>query len=290
MNPRSLNVCLLLIVIGLGVSSCSELRDPVPANSPAVISGVHPAGWVQIGNSNFHGRFFITHSNWDLSQCQQCHGQNYAGGITSVGCLDSGCHPSTPEDCSLCHGDASTQRIAPPRDLAGNEGTDARGVGQHTVHLAGGDLSTPFECVTCHAVPASFYAVGHIDSDLPADLTFSGMAVTDGAAPAYNSTTISCSNTYCHGNWSLAQAQSNFSAFYSATTMQGNAEAPGWTDPATGECGTCHALPPTGHNPFPLTACANCHSGVVDGNGNIIDKTKHVNGMVNVFGQEYPMF
>jgi len=33
-----------------------------------------------------------------------------------------------------------------------------------------------------------------------------------------------------------------------------------------------------------------CHSGVVDENGNIADKTKHVNGKVNVFGREYSVF
>ena len=30
--------------------------------------------------------------------------------------------------------------------------------------------------------------------------------------------------------------------------------------------------------------CVNCHAGVVDNQGNIIDQTKHINGVKNVFG------
>jgi hypothetical protein len=70
--------------------------------------------------------------------------------------------------------------------------------------------------------------------------------------------------------------------------MTGDNASPEWTDPDAVFCGSCHGLPPTGHNPFELDACANCHSSVVDATGSIIDKTKHVNGLLNVFGQEFP--
>lgn len=269
-------------------NSCSELRDPVPTNSPAAISDVHPAGWLQVGAQSFHGLFIADSLGWDLRNCQACHGQNYAGGIANSSCLT--CHPNTPEDCTVCHGGVDNQSGAPPKDLADNTSTTARGVGQHTLHLAGGDIGSAIECTTCHVVPDSLYAAGHIDSELPAELMFFGLAQADLAAPSYDNGAGSCANTYCHGNWSLPRAQSGFSGFYSADTMQGNAAAPGWTDPATGECGSCHGLPPTGHNPFDISACSSCHAAVVDNQGSIIDKSKHVNGMVNVFGQEYPMF
>ncbi|MDP4196679.1 MAG: hypothetical protein Q8940_16615, partial [Bacteroidota bacterium] len=68
--------------------------------------------------------------------------------------------------------------------------------------------------------------------------------------------------------------------------------SPKWTqvDGSQAACGTCHGLPPKGHigypNNLPVTACGNsgCHSGVVDINGNIIDKNKHINGAINVRG------
>ena len=69
--------------------------------------------------------------------------------------------------------------------------------------------------------------------------------------------------------------------------MTGANESPGWTGGGGGgACASCHALPPAGHMPFALSSCVNCHTGVVNGAGNIIDKTKHINGKVNVFGSE----
>lgn len=333
----------MLFVVGMGLASCSDLKDPLNPNKEAVISDVHPADWQQVGAQGFHGKFVADSLNFDFDNCQQCHGQNFAGGITNTSCLDCHqaallihpagwltdnspdfhgkflqnagwnltdcqrchgqnyaggasnsscltCHPGTPEACTVCHGGTDNQTGAPPIDLADNSDIGDRGVGQHTLHLSGGSLSSPFECASCHVVPTSFFAAGHVDSQLPAELTFGGLAVADGAAPNYNGATLSCANSYCHGNWSLPRAQSQFNGFYIADFIQGSAEAPIWTDAATGECGTCHALPPTGHVPANITGCDNCHSGVVDNDGNIIDKTKHVNGMVNVFGQEYPMF
>ena len=72
--------------------------------------------------------------------------------------------------------------------------------------------------------------------------------------------------------------------------MQGYSASPIWIDHDSAECGSCHDLPPVGHNPFELSACAGCHGLVIDAEGEIIDKTKHANGLINVFGQEFPMF
>jgi hypothetical protein len=77
---------------------------------------------------------------------------------------------------------------------------------------------------------------------------------------------------------------------YVGGKMEGSAAVPSWSDPATGECGTCHALPPAGHQPAEITDCALCHLGVIDGTGAIVAPEKHGNGRVNVFDDEYPMF
>jgi predicted CxxxxCH...CXXCH cytochrome family protein len=129
-----------------------------------------------------------------------------------------------------------------------------------------------------------------VDSDLPAEILFSGLALRDTADAAWDVGNVSCDNSYCHGNWSLAKEQSNNSFIYTADKIEGNAASPKWTDPATAACGTCHNLPPKGHTPFDLTACTGCHNTVINADGKIIDKTKHVNGMINVFGVEFPIF
>lgn len=274
--------------------SCSELEQPVPTNQPSELD-VHPEGWLNPGSSNFHG-LVIRSNNWDLSNCQQCHGSNYGGGIANVDCLPCHNQPQGPEACNTCHGDfggdaANIFTWAPPENLDGDTEPTASGVGAHTIHLSGGDLSAGFECTTCHVVPDSLYAPGHVqDADSQAEVIFSGLALLDTAQGNWDNNSESCMNSYCHGNWSLARAASPNNFVYTAETMEGSNATPVWTDPQSADCGSCHGLPPAGHSPFDLTACTGCHGSVVDGNGDIIDKTKHVNGQVNVFNQEYPFF
>jgi predicted CxxxxCH...CXXCH cytochrome family protein len=96
--------------------------------------------------------------------------------------------------------------------------------------------------------------------------------------PQYNSADLSCSNTYCHGYF-----------------KNGNlTNTPVWTDASTSLCGSCHG---SGTNPLPKTSaeegthpndmnCVNCHSGVVDANQNIINPSKHIDGKLNLFGND----
>jgi predicted CxxxxCH...CXXCH cytochrome family protein len=279
-------IFFLYIFVGFALIGCSELREPIPTNPPAETE-VHPSGWLTVDSPEFHGEF-IKNIGWDLKRCQQCHGVDYTGGIANTSCLT--CHPSTPEDCTVCHGGVDNLTGAPPEDLDGNRNTDARGVGAHTAHLSEGALALGFECETCHLVPDSFFAPGHVDSDLPAELNFSNLALVDNANPVWQGESETCQNSYCHGNWSLLKSESGFDFIYEADMIQGNAASPKWTDATTVTCGTCHDLPPNGHTSFELNECANCHGTVIDANGLIINKEKHVNGNVNVFGQEFPIF
>ena len=283
---RSLQKQFFVAGVAALLVGCSDLKQPVPANLDPDLS-VHPSGWVDDSSQQFHG-LFLASIQWDLGNCRECHGDDYTGGIANSSCIT--CHAAGPEDCVVCHGGTDNATGAPPEDLFGNIATTARGVGAHTAHLSGKSLSAGFECETCHLVPTTFDAAGHVDSELPAEVLFSNLALTDSAAPVWNSSSTSCSESYCHGNWSLAKEQSNSAFIYADDVMQGNNATPTWTDPESAACGTCHGLPPTGHTPFELNACANCHAAVVDSDGNIIDATKHVNGQINVFGQEFPMF
>jgi hypothetical protein len=249
----------------------------------------------------------LRNANYPLASCQVCHGTTYAGGsIVNVSCMTSGCHrdsqgsAKSPESCNVCHGSftalaSDKSSWAPPFALNNDSLTTSAGVGAHQKHLTTAGVGKLVKCEECHAVPATWNAAGHLNplpfraevvfQDTLAKLTTSGGAIVPN--PSYNGTTFSCANTYCHGNWRLRKATSTVQFAYADTVIVGGNASPVWT--ASAACGTCHGLPPTGHVSATLTACVNCHSGMIDATGTITDKTKHVNGKINVFGAERPM-
>jgi predicted CxxxxCH...CXXCH cytochrome family protein len=245
---------------------------------------------------------FIKSISYNLSSCKGCHGQDYGTTKVNNSCLTCHTKPGGPEACNTCHGNfsgdpANLANVAPPRGLNGETATTTPAVGAHQAHLAYPSAALAEKCQQCHALPQNFAAPGHIDPDGKIELLFNGDVVnlaTEGGTRvpnvSYNTADNTCAGTYCHGNWGLLKASSQYTFIYTADKMEGDNASPKWTDSASGACGTCHGLPPNGHLPLPLTDCTQCHSGVVDATGKIIDNTKHVNGKVNVFMQEYPMF
>jgi hypothetical protein len=154
------------------------------------------------------------------AQCASCHptGAPHIDGNVQVGSACDGCHGG--------NGDP-----APPKDLLGNEFTTAIGVGAHQAHLhVPSGITTPIACATCHLVPATMNAAGHIDSLLPAEVT-TGLG--------WNRTTGTCANAWCHGT-----------------------STPKWTETGNVFCGSCHGVPPStpAHDAsMNLSSCANCH-------------------------------
>ncbi len=88
--------------------------------------------------------------------------------------------------CDACHGGAGDP--SPPRDVAGNVATAARGVGAHRSHLRAANWRAAIACTECHLVPAATIAAGHFDTPLPAELRFGATARADGANPAFDGT------------------------------------------------------------------------------------------------------
>ena len=267
---------------------------------PAI--GVHVDGIIDPTSENFHGNY-IKNNQWNMISCQSCHGAKYGGGdfnypdgsSLSPTCLDCHTYPGGPENCSTCHGSAISP--APPRDLEGNTSTSVRGVGAHQIHLAGSSKGKTLSCTDCHSVPGGVYFAGHIDSDNRAEvMIYSDIAkVTTNddsspsvpidpnrptyiPAPVYNSADLTCANTYCHGYF-----------------KNGNVDnKPVWNDPSTSQCGSCHG---DGSNPLPKipsqggthpasTNCSVCHAGVVDAAQKIINPSKHIDGLLNLFGND----
>lgn len=283
-------VFLIAAFIGLVISGCSDLENNI---TPQAKVKVHKEGFITKSSSNFHG-LMIKNDNWNMKDCQQCHAADFSGGLTGASCL--ACHTNTggPFACNTCHGDFSDPtKFAPPRDINGETSTTAMGVGAHANHLYNHTLSSSVTCNDCHKVPASVYATGHLDSDLPAEVNLKNLAVANIASNAtFNPSDGTCANTYCHGNFEFDKSntvpQDTF--IYISDKMVGNNKTVSWTkvDGTQAKCGSCHgtaeSVAPAGHLQVPLTSCSSCHQGVVDDQGNIIDESKHINGVINVRG------
>jgi predicted CxxxxCH...CXXCH cytochrome family protein len=289
-----------LLITALTFINCSEMNKDLPS-SPSL--NLHKPGIINPISPNFHGKL-VAENGWTMNECRQCHGNNYRGGIltqVSANCLTCHTQPTGPEACNTCHGDfADPTKIAPPRALDGSITSDSRGVGAHVNHLYNSTFGKIVECNECHLIPTLFLSEGHFDNTPRSEVIFGSLTrtktneigTTDYDAglpqfipnPSYNYENNSCSNTYCHGNFKNGN-QNNVVSF--------TAGADG------AKCGSCHGNKDTG-NSLPkipaqggthpnVPACQNCHSGVValvDGKYVITDKSKHINGKLNIFGQE----
>jgi len=208
---------------------------------------------------------YLAANNYPLSDCQECHGEDFNGGTTGISCI--GCHNQNgvPEGCNDCHGNPTGNPLdpvmqAPPFDLSGNSSTDSIGVGAHTSHLAGVQFSDGIPCSSCHTVPAAENFLWHLGA-APAEVNFSGLASWLDHHPVWNHSDEECSNTYCHGN-----------------------AEPEWTNVSANEaeCGSCHSIPPgPPHYIATIDDCHQCHGGVINDAGDIINKVLHINGAVN---------
>ncbi len=280
-------------------------RDDAPAEIAfgAMADGSGAAKWdgARCSGVYCHGGAFddtrATHTSptWhdgaDQATCGSCHGLPPSNHNMASGRCAS-CHPRVAtndaalvstslhldgkidlgdgsESCTACHGGVAGP--APPRDLAGHSTTSAIGVGAHQSHLeARHRLAASSRCADCHVVPTAVASGGHIDSDLPAEVTFSETSVVGETTPTWDRSSATCANTYCHGE-----------------------ATPIWTMTGTGQaaCGTCHGVPPSDdvHAPtLTIAECQSCHEGTVDGFGNILingapsaETSKHINGVVD---------
>jgi len=295
----------LIVVAAVLYVGCSELKNGTQAINPVVVD-VHQQGFRSPSSLDFHGNT-IQQAGWEMRDCRKCHGGTYAGS-TAPSCVSSGCHvdaagtPKSPESCNTCHGTFSaiagdTSSWAPGRSISGDTSLTSRGVGAHQFHLkaANMDLSNPVACNNCHRVPSSVYVQGHFDSPLPAPVAFVNQlsrTISEGIAPSpvYDPKTLTCNNTYCHGNWQIRKSNSAFKFAYSDSVISGSRFAPVWTGGDSQDaCGSCHGMPPAGHMDFGISVstCTSCHYLDPSKQSGPLDKTTHINGKIDLYGQEY---
>ncbi|HEY3452944.1 MAG TPA: CxxxxCH/CxxCH domain-containing protein [Myxococcales bacterium] len=199
-------------------------------------------------------------------RCSNCHQRtvrpdgtiDLEGGLHVDGIVEVG------GTCNACHG--SDLNPAPPTDLAGRSDTAERGVGAHQQHLSDSAIRKAVACEECHRVPADVGDPGHMDTDLPAELTWGPLATSGGQAPAWDGAT--CSAVYCHGS----------------TLSGGRATAPKWTqvDGSQAVCDSCHGNPPPAPHPQ-RSQCRVCHPGTLKSDGTIdVEGGQHIDGTVQV--------
>jgi len=246
----------------------------------------HPQNFTVSESDDFHGNYLAEEYNWIMDECQKCHSTNYTGdGYSEKNCKTCHSGPDGPEACNTCHG--GNQNDAPPPDLAGNSETTFTGVGAHQAHLQVNDITnaTAIGCTACHSIPDDYKDSGHLDETDNAEIVFNAFVTDSGSVAAeWNHASANCSNTYCHGAFRFEKDASGYQWVYLDSVIVGNNPEMNWTNVGTGQadCGSCHGLPPTGHNAT-FGDCDGCHNTVVDEDLNIIDKTKHINGEINVY-------
>lgn len=163
--------------------------------------------------------------------------------------------------CTDCHGQGESP--APPPDLSGDESPSSPGVGAHQAHLDGGGLGRAVECAECHPVPETVGDASHIDGP-PVEVVLTGTAAAHGREPFFDADSGSCQQSYCHGP--------------SPGAVSGS---PDWTEVGPLGCDACHGLPPEPPHP-PMQACGLCHGEVVTDALEILEPTRHVDGVVDV--------
>ncbi len=246
-------------------------------NGLAEYSGNHPAGW---SDPTQHG---YSANQQGLQNCTPCHsGFGAASGVATSSCNTchaNATHPDWQNDCTFCHGTKGRSgnvsgtdtflAVSPPVGPQGQTLTTDAMVGAHQKHVnppATGRVAQPFACVVCHATPLPAN-IDHVNGQ-SVPVPFGGVAITGNVVPTFNPVALSCSATYCHGNFSGG-----------ATTA-----APLWTGRPM-SCSSCHGLPPgTGEHGLSRhrnAGCGACHSGY---SATAVNVTLHVNGVKNVGG------
>ncbi|WP_242394218.1 CxxxxCH/CxxCH domain c-type cytochrome [Anaeromyxobacter oryzisoli] len=265
---------------------------------------VHPAGWVtQTSNANGvttpHGLAVNFHDPAypkGVANCTGCHGQNLEGSGAASACTK--CHPGSGgaywTGCTFCHGDANRTvpttgvnandanlLAAPPMDTAGNTAAGTGAVGAHQAHLAGKAISSGVTCDRCHTVPTD---IAHVTAPgTNPDKVVLKQPGTTNTVGTFNSSDGSCSNVYCHGNFTNGKAQT--------TTATPN--KPVWTATAgQSDCGVCHASQ-TGNDAtwghlksahIAILGCAPCHLNGYGSttNTSLVNAPTHADGTLNI--------
>ncbi|MFA6599115.1 MAG: CxxxxCH/CxxCH domain-containing protein [Ignavibacteriaceae bacterium] len=227
---------------GSSSPSCIKCHDAISVHKPALLDST---------SADFHGKFVLKNK---FTQCQSCHGQNFAGGISSPSCAT--CHQSidvhkdgiadstdvnSPNfhgkyklkdglaDCSQCHGTSFT-----------------------------GGTQSP-SCTTCHST-IDVHKSGIIDPSspnfhgkYPLKNGFTDCKTCHGDNFAGGNNSVAC--TTCH---STITVHKDGIVTPSSPNFHGNfLKANGWNINA---CASCHSSNFSGGTQSPSCKTSGCHT------------------------------
>jgi predicted CxxxxCH...CXXCH cytochrome family protein len=224
------------------------------------------------------------------------------------------CHGTTGTSAALPNTAANRKYFAPGWNKTGTStdqtasSNDYR-VGSHFKHLSSVYMKA-IKCNECHTVPATAFDGTHMGTPRynSQTLTFGQassarilLGVAAGSTPAqlaafagYTTGTAikaaSCSSVYCHGSrLKTGDTSGKYRKPYWNYSAMVN-----YTDP-NNACAQCHGNPPTTgtaaathSGKAATTSCNPCHPATVNASGQIIDKTKHINGQVEFYSHVFP--
>jgi len=185
---------------------------------------------------------------------------------------------SAPQSCSrACHGE-TFDNAAPADDVHAVH----TGAPEYAGDLIWAPLGQTNDCATCHpagndAAPTHWDCVNDVpmtglatQADYAVSWAQSNPPVLDPGPPAYDPSTSTCSNIYCHG--------------YGMTEQPPD---PVWTNPVAGDCGSCHGIGPDFAEHPSGNDCSGCHGTTTTGDpAQIDDASYHVNGKLWLFQGE----
>lgn len=216
-------------------------------------------------------------ANTSNNTCTKCHGTGYVGTIDDTNGL--------------------IYKMAPPKSTSGATGSltgtgqvsnDPK-VGAHQTHLllsnGFSNYSTQqFRCENCHGTMPTNTA--HITGSSKPDTTFQKLANNRGTmSPAFNSTNLTCSNTYCHNPAASSVLKNAVNTGSNVFPSWTSAKYLGDTRKTQANCGVCHKSPGDAgfepaatHNLMTIAAtnCIGCHEHEGDNQGSL--GRRHMDG------------
>ena len=168
-------LAVLLLLVFFSLAGCGSPSGSSSFNSD---SG-HPAGWLPAGHK--------TEAVASMESCTQCHGADYAGGISRISCTS--CHMG---GVASMHPPWGTPDYAAHGSYVKNNGNDTSGCANISCHgttLTGVSGSGP-SCTSCH--------MGDVASIHPPWGT-PAYALHGTYVKSNSSDTSGCANATCHG-------------------------------------------------------------------------------------------
>jgi predicted CxxxxCH...CXXCH cytochrome family protein len=248
--------------------ACSDSWCHGPSGGPgAAVSWIHGA---PLGCVECHG-LPPASPHPQVQDCGLCHADVYSSAGAAIvqrdRHVDGVVDVRVPAACTGCHSSGGADA-----GLSGLLPSAAPDIGAHRVHLTPRGPARPVRCEECHAVPSDVFSPGHVDTALPAEVAFSGVATAFEARPVFDAG--SCVQTYCHGD-----------QFIGGRPSGGVDTRPSWVlpgDVSALTCQSCHGLPPPAPHPQAADDCSSCHRNV-DDNRLFIAAATHVDGVVTFF-------